>query len=299
MLDLERLVVPFAPVPQPGQGRRGSKTPPPVSEPLHSGQLLIFGQQAWVVVFLALVLLHVICYVLVTRVLSKSSRLASLKNDPQLAAHFLPQLVAFSACVYCGAGDWFFDMPDPRTTSISSYVPQGERIACLILGFQLYEFVMCIPCPRLRGGANELVVHHIISLVLSSLAYYKQAYLYYSPCFMGVAEISSLPLAFVDLFKQFPPLRALFPVANEMLRNVFAASFLLLRGVYWPICSVGFFRTHYIGWAAGAPWPMAAPIMYTFIFCNVAMTALQWYWSSIIVTAIVRLARGDPRHKEA
>ena len=165
---------------------------------------------------------------------------------------------------------------------------------------------------------------------------------------MGVAELSSLPLAFVDLFKYFPKVRvrdsstqaarffihvrpshtslslalllathtkqvkAHFPITNEAVRNVFAVSFLWVRGFYWPYCSIAFWRTQLAIFAAQAaaaasatarkPAPpplLQTPTIYTFLACNVLMTGLQWYWASIILTAIWRLVTGDPRHKDA
>ena len=58
-------------------------------------------------------------------------------------------------------------------------------------------------------------------LLLSYLAYYHQAYHYWSPCFMGVPELSSIPLALVDFFKHFKDLRdGFFLSANEVARNL-------------------------------------------------------------------------------
>ena len=37
----------------------------------------------------------------------------------------------------------------------------------------------------------------------------------------------------------------------------------------------------------------------TFLVSNILMTMLQWYWASLIVTAVVQMVVGDPRHKEA
>jgi len=268
--------------------------------PLVSGNLLIFGQQSWLVLFAVLMLVHALCYLLV-RALPPSSRFATLQRDAHLAAHALPQFIGFALAAWCGAGDWFFDMPPASSVTIGSYLPQGERISSVILGFQIYELVTCIPSARLRGGAGELFGHHVVSILLSYLCYYHQAFHFYSPGFMGVAEISSLPLAVVDFFKHFPALRTHFSTTNELTRQVFAVLFLALRGVYWPICSLGFWRATLATFDAGAQAQAAvpAPIMYTFLVCNVLMTCLQWFWASLILKAIVHKLTGDPRHKEA
>jgi hypothetical protein len=46
-------------------------------------------------------------------------------------------------------------------------------------------------------------------------------------------SLVQIPLAFIDLFKQFKPLREAFPATNELARNVFALLFIVLRGIYW------------------------------------------------------------------
>lgn len=151
----------------------------------------------------------------------------------------------------------------------------------------------------MRGAANELIVHHIVAILLAALVYYYQAFQYQGPAFMGMAEISSLPLAIVDLFKQFPELRKHFPMTNELARNLFAVSFLVLRGAYWPLCSYRFCMITAAVLSSGAPIAFPMWAVYIFVGGNVLMTFLQWYWASIILKAIYFLAIGDERHKDS
>ena len=151
---------------------------------------------------------------------------------------------------------------------------------------------------RLRAPNNELLLHHLVIGMISYLVYSRQAFQFYAPIFMGVTELSSLPLAFLDLFKQFPTLRAAFPVANENVRIVFAVLFLFCRGFYWPFVSISFWRSALDALAAGDP-TVSAGVVYVFLVCNIMMTGLQWYWTSIILKALYFKLTGDPRHKEA
>lgn len=285
----------------PFTGMPWGKKPPAKPEALEltSGFLTIGGHPAWLVGFGFLCVLHVLCYCF-ARDCKGWKVLGPLSKDPMLAAHFLPQLVAFAAAVHWGARDWMFHMDHLSGNDIGAHVPQGERIACLMIGFQLYELLACYFSPRLRGGINELVGHHVIVTLLSSLVYYLQAFQYISPSFMGMAEISSLPLAFVDLFKQFPDMRKDFPNVNEAARNLFAVSFLALRGAYWPYCSYKFFANVFAHLEAGTIPPNVPDwALYIFCTCNILMCLLQWYWSSIILKAIYYKAIGDPRNKDA
>lgn len=273
----------------------------PVTPPLVSGQILIFGVQAWLVGYLALVVLHVACYQLALA--CRGTRLDMLSKAPQLAAHFLPQLICFALAVYWAAFDWLFrgTIPeDAMAFGIGGYLPEGERIACLMLAFQLYELSACIPdgTQRLRGTVNELVGHHVTVVILSYLVYYHQAFQYFAPVFMGVPEVSSLPLTIVDLFRQFPTLKQSFPATNELARNVFAVTFLGFRAVYWPLCSITFWRACLAAHAGPAMAGVSTWVVYVFEVANVLMTCLQWYWASIILGAIVSMATGGKPPKD-
>ena len=147
-----------------------------------------------------------------------------------------------------------------------------------------------------------------------------------APCFMGMSEISSVPLAIMDFFKQFKSVAQQFPAVNEFCRVVFSLLFLPIRGVYWPCarprrgsccvprraCS---FRPllsmsvshvlmcrrmlllmrpdssiHFwkmsLATLAGGTVIPAAWVIYVFCVCNILMTLLQWFWASLILMGI-------------
>ena len=262
-------------------------------------------------------------------------------------------------------------MPSHTGLSIASYVPQGERVSCVIIGFQLYEIVALLLSP-VRAVLLHMRSHSLLTrLSFSRLSRSGCAVRTMSSfcttrsrcCSLGCATISKRtnttrralwaslssppcrsPLstssnifqrcaceiaahrqhAFLFTFDPLTPLslalllvkhtkqvKAHFPITNEAVRNVFAVSFLWVRGFYWPYCSIAFWRTQLAIFAAQAaaaasatarkPAPpplLQTPTIYTFPACNVLMT-LQWYWASIILTAIWRLVTGDPGHKDA
>lgn len=253
------------------------------------------NDEPWLVGFLSLCVLHAVGYIFVAASSGYSN--SPLSKRPHLAAHFLPQLLGFIALAYLGGGSWLMEMPSAEL-AIGDYLYVGERVSCIMIAFQMYEIAATILAPRLRGAAYEMVVHHCITLLLSALAYKYQAYHYWAPCFMGLSEISSIPLAFLDFFKQFPEVRARMPKTNDLVRNAFAALFLPIRGVYWPYSSYRFWNTSLAALSDNVSHPPLT-VMYTFLVCNVFMTMLQWYWASLIFKAIFQKLTGDVRHKEA
>lgn len=124
--------------------RRGWSKSKPMPIPFESGELMCFGAQAWLVGFTSLVLLHAVCYFLITWAPNKSGRITEMKRDPHLAAHALPQLLAFVYAAWLGVDGWLWHAPAADATTIASHVPGGERMACMMIGFQLYELSACV-----------------------------------------------------------------------------------------------------------------------------------------------------------
>ena len=247
----------------------------------------------WIVVFLVLTALHAAGTALV-----KGGVCAPLAKDPVLAGHFLPQLIGFIVFAVYGTRVWLFDaIPFDEGASVGVYFEPGETLALLMIGFQMYELAATVASERLRGNAYEMVVHHGITLLLASLGYCFRAYLYFGAFFFGVSEVSSVPLAFVDLFKQFPALRKAYPAANEAARMTFGVAFLAIRGLYWPFVSFFFWKSSLAALAADAYEPRA--VIYTFFAANVVLTLMQWYWASLIVAAMVKKAKGAEGDGEA
>ncbi len=263
------------------------------------GELRVFGVQGWLAWFATLCALHALCYLYVVRSGSAFTK-KHFRPKPHLAAHVLPQLLGFVVLAYHGCVFWFaHQLAD--TEPLGDFFSHGEVMGTFMTGFQLYEAVACIPpsAERLRGNAYEMLGHHVTTFYMGLLSYYYRSFHYYCPFFMGISELSSLPLAGVDFFKYFPAIRKSFPNANEACRVAFAVSFLTIRGVWWPYISLDFWRRAVPVMRGAATTEAPGFVLATFMFLNVAMTLLQFYWASIILTAIVQKARGDARHKEA
>lgn len=274
-----------------GFGRK----PPAINAAPPLAQLELYGVQAWVWGYLALGLLH-----MAGVAWARAYGSPALKKEPHLAAHLAPQLLGFVVIAAHGTYGWLYLTPahDSVADIVGAYSPISERISCLMISFQLYELSACVPAARLRGATRyqELVCHHVMALLLAALTYYYAAFTYYTPFYMALTELSSVPLAVMDHFKAFPGLRPDWPLTNEYSRYAFAALFLPIRGVAWPLMSVPFFRDAlpHLGGHARVP----VPVMAAFCVGNVTMTLLQWYWTSLILKAVAMKASGDERHKD-
>merc|ERR1719162_2958404 len=144
---------------------------------------------------------------------------------------------------------------------------------------------------EVRGGLKGQVqhlVHHGSSVVICLVALFNGPHgflMYQAPFFFGVSEISSLPLAFMDLFRYSKELSDKHPTIKEAMSVSFASLFLVFRCVYWPFVTVDFWMSMY---ASTAPWWLKA----TWYFFNVGLTLLQYYWGYLIVKAIIKKLKG-------
>lgn len=115
--------------------------------------------------------------------------------------------------------------------------------------------------------------------------------------FFGLVEISNLPLNCVDFFNLFdvPEGKAFYErtaTANFVFQLVFAACFVGIRLVWWPIISFGFWVGSFQLLSTGLAHSSAIVVM--FVACNLFMTCLQFYWGYEIFLIAVKVLGPKP-----
>ena len=179
-------------------------------------------------------------------------------------------------------------------------VPEAHALVRMMLGIQIYDLLVTILVPELRK--TEHVLHHLITGTFALLALLSGSLIHYSWFFFGIAEISSVPLCFVDLFRQCPKLCEVkgLHILNEQSRILFGVAFLVSRCITWPIVVFQLLRDILAAYAAGDP-RLIVPVAAFHLITAVLMTLLQQYWGQKIVKAIMKMLRGDKsgRDKEA
>ena len=137
-----------------------------------------------------------------------------------------------------------------------------------------------------------MLVHHVLTLALCVASVCYQFVGGFTPFFIGMSEISSIALAFVDVFKFFPKLRESFPATNQLMRNVFAVLFISIRVFYWPVVAFFFWRASLL--ELSAPEPLRYPLWlyWLFLLSNAFLTLMQLYWGSLIFKALSKMLKG-------
>lgn len=114
-----------------------------------------------------------------------------------------------------------------------------NKLSAVMVAYQSWNTLCCLYLPRHRTIAN--MVHHLITVTLG-LCLFNPTYLpFYSLFYLGVAELSNIPLSMVDIQRTWPSLVPSSFVQN--LANVsFALSFFVLRIVIWTYVSIFFWK---------------------------------------------------------
>jgi len=219
-------------------------------------------------------------------------RVSYFKDKPKATAHQVILVVPFVFLAVNGTWLWFFDPEFAlafKDDKVFGYYAPCERLVLVMLAFQIWDFFVTLLMTTELKGQMQHLIHHASSTTLCTLGLLNGPHgflLYYAPFFFGVSEISSLPLAFMDLFKYSKELTNKFPQTNEAIRSTFAVLFLLLRCVYWPFVAVDFWVTTLNS---------SAPIWLRGIwyFFNIALTLLQYYWGHLIVLGIIKMIKGS------
>ncbi|CAM9402608.1 unnamed protein product [Pylaiella littoralis] len=229
----------------------------------------------WYIV--GLLALHV-----VTREVFK--RYGPFKSDAALFAHQVCSVVCIAHCAFWGIYYWF---AEAGTVEDRLY---GPTVGAVVIGqvnlaFQFYDLLATVFVARLCKA--EMVVHHTLATLM---AYFlmRDCYVhYYAIFFLGISEVSSVPLVFVDLFKYFPDFAARFPDANHMLRISFALVFLVVRVFYWPIIAGRHLWDTFRSVQAGTVHNVGVVSFFT--VCNLTLTLMQWYWGYLIIRAATKM----------
>ena len=240
------------------------------------------------------------------------------KMSPSLTAHRIVAFFAMNHWCYLGFQHIltydFNATDDTDSESVLAslrFVPTGYNIAQYVMGALL---IWDIPSSLVGGsGPTDTLMHvHHVGMVLvtacvlglikgSSESGDGIVATHVAPIFLGVIELSSIPLQIVDLFhpKKSPHWNkfandgssGFFPKlcfsANEICRILFAVLFLLVRGLYFPYAIVAIAAPDF--YEEGS-----LPSMILFVM-SILFTLLQLYWAKLVVGQVKKALFGGAK----
>ena len=214
---------------------------------------------------------------------------------PAFAAHGFTFCLPFVYLATMGIYHWYGDPSLAVIDRTFGVHPAAKTMSLVMVGTQLYD----IPSSILIGGelaSPNFVAHHITVLTLCFFALHYQFLLYYGVYFMGVIELSTPLLVFVDLFRDNPKFAQAFKLTNELVRVLFAVAFFAVRIVLWIPASLSFWTDALDLLATDDPasrhgLPVAVIVFWLIV--HLGLTCLQWHWGIMILKAVYYMAIGD------
>ena len=141
-------------------------------------------------------------------------------------------------CAYYGVTGWFFEVDDFATEEqrLYSVSPAAVKVLQTNFAFQTWDFAVSFLHKELN--APEMLAHHSLAALLCYWGLTMPYMHYYAIYFMGVAEVSSVPLVLVDICKYYPEFAKRFPLVDLLSKLAFAAAFVAVRDVFWVYTAV-------------------------------------------------------------
>eukprot|EP00049_Salpingoeca_infusionum_P006895 m.112553 g.112553 ORF g.112553 m.112553 type:complete len:282 (-) comp13482_c0_seq1:445-1290(-) len=199
------------------------------------------------------------------------------------------ELLAGGSCIalaYLGTSLYFSDVQ--LEDKFRGYDERSQTISQVMLGYQVYNLVVCSTVPDFIGFA--MLVHHVLTGTLALLGSYAYCHGYCS-FFFGLIEITNVPLTLIDIFKFFPSLQVKYASIYTGTRSLFALLYLIIRIIMWPIATLQFWYGSitrlYDGTAANGG-TIEVVTCTLFLGANLALTALQFIWGKRIMQGALK-----------
>jgi hypothetical protein len=186
----------------------------------------------------------------------------------------------------CGSDDSL----DTRVLGYKAIYP----MACAQLGYNLWAIPVGI---FLVKESPAMLGHHVSVIVVTSMsAFFTLGYNWFAPFMFGMLELSSVPLAIMNTFKDNPEYIKKYPSAYSAIRIIFALTFLYIRWYLYLPLKYDFLRTFGMG-------VIGHPSTFTRCFYALAWIAsfflllLQLLWGVLIVKGLVKIVLPGKKKK--
>ena len=198
-------------------------------------------------------------------------------------------------CAYYGVTGWFFEVDDfvTKEQRLYSVSPAAVKVLQTNFAFQTWDFAISFLHKELN--APEMLAHHSLAALLCYWGLTMPYMHYYAIYFMGVAEVSSVPLVLVDICKYYPDFAKRFPLVDLLSKLAFALLFVAVRDVFWVYTAVTVWKDG-VGILKAGNFPAKYPgyITASVLVANAFFTTLQIVWTvKLLQGAAELLGKGD------
>ncbi|GKY99317.1 hypothetical protein MPSEU_000886800 [Mayamaea pseudoterrestris] len=221
---------------------------------------------------------------------------------PDLFAFQLVSGVALTLCGIVGFYTWHVTgrshsaLPNTAAGRLFDYLPEAELLAALNFMFQAWDFVISLSIPE--HATPIMLAHHLMASAVAWCSIRYQCLHYYGVFFLGLTEVSSFFLVFIDLSKYYPsvPGSWLDTWVGGICGPCFALTFFYYRVWLWWPESMRLFRDVQEVARSGQAQklrPQGTWVLYLFLVLNVPLGILQLYWFTIILEEAKKVVLGQ------
>lgn len=169
-----------------------------------------------------------------------------------------------------------------------------------MMAYQLWNTLFSCVVKEYRTTAA--LSHHVAGVFICAIAVHDYCH-YHTGFFIGLSEMSTIPLSLVDLFKYIPSLAKRFPTVELVAKLLFAGLFLFIRCFLWPTMSVLFWRDNIVcvlGHTCDVSELSTYQLTRIFLLSvgNLFLTFLQFFWGKKLIKMIQRALNDKKKNKK-
>lgn len=211
---------------------------------------------------------------------------------PKSCSVFIKRKVSYQMTNLCvnavlgSVGLYHFCYTLPETTSIDNQVMGWESlypIAALQIAYQLWAIPMGLFVVK---ETPAMIVHHVaVILVAFMCSFMTIGFRYWTPFFLGMVELSSVPLACMNTFKDHKVLITQYPSLYFYVRMSFALSFLVIRWIMFAPRKYVFLQQ--CMWTIQASDSVPYRIYMSLVWLSAFfLWCLQVFWGTLIIKGL-------------
>jgi len=194
-------------------------------------------------------------------------------------------------------GLYYFMFKMPAFVTLEDKVVGLEELypfACMQLGYQLWALPVGIFWIK---ESIPMLGHHLAVIATASMAAFcSMGFRYFTPLMFGMMELSSVPLAIMNAFKDNPELIQKYPSTYFASRVAFAMSFLMIR--WYMVFPPMFEFLRLLGYATFSYQSKPLYLFHVVVWTLAHFLALlQIFWGSLIIKATIGVIFGKRKEK--
>jgi len=215
-------------------------------------------------------------------------------NRTDLFAFQCASGVALTLCALIGFNAWHVSkrvhkkLPSTAEGRLVGYLPEAELLAAINFTFQSWDFLVSLFIPE--HATWIMLSHHVMASTVAWCSIRYQYLHYYSIFFLGLTEVSSIFLVFLDLSKYYPPRTGgIFDIVVTICGPSFVFTFIYYRVILWWPESFRLLKDVVEVIRSGRAEklrPGASWVLFVFLSLNFPLGLLQLYWVSIIAEEV-------------